>query len=33
VGTDLQFIRINGAIVGGLVGLMLYALALLIAKI
>ena len=24
VGTDLQFIRINGAVVGGLVGLLLY---------
>ena len=33
VGTDLQFIRINGAIVGGLVGLVLYALAVLIAKL
>jgi uncharacterized membrane-anchored protein YjiN (DUF445 family) len=32
VGTDLQFIRINGAVVGGLVGLLLHAVALLIAK-
>jgi len=32
VGTDLQFIRINGAVVGGLVGLLLYGAALLIAK-
>ena len=32
VGTDLQFIRINGAVVGGLVGLILYAVALLIAR-
>ena len=30
VGKDLQYIRINGAIVGGLVGLLLHALALLI---
>lgn len=33
VGTDLQFIRINGAVVGGLVGLILYAAALLIGKL
>jgi uncharacterized membrane-anchored protein YjiN (DUF445 family) len=33
VGTDLQFIRINGAVVGGLVGLLLYGAALLIAKL
>ena len=33
VGTDLQFIRINGAIVGGLVGLALYGLSLLIGKL
>ena len=33
VGTDLQFIRINGAVVGGLVGLMLYGAALLIGKL
>jgi uncharacterized membrane-anchored protein YjiN (DUF445 family) len=26
VGRDLQFIRINGTLVGGLVGLLLYAL-------
>ena len=26
IGRDLQFIRINGTIVGGLVGLVLYAL-------
>ncbi|HET8721987.1 MAG TPA: DUF445 domain-containing protein [Nitrospira sp.] len=32
VGMDLQFIRINGAVVGGLVGLLLYGLAQLIAK-
>ena len=32
VGTDLQFIRINGAVVGGLVGLILQAVALLIAR-
>jgi uncharacterized membrane-anchored protein YjiN (DUF445 family) len=32
VGTDLQFIRINGAIVGGFVGLLLYGAALLIAR-
>src|SRR5262249_51075376 len=30
VGTDLQFIRINGAVVGGLVGLLLHSAALLI---
>jgi uncharacterized membrane-anchored protein YjiN (DUF445 family) len=30
VGKDLQYIRINGTIVGGLVGLLLHALALLI---
>jgi uncharacterized membrane-anchored protein YjiN (DUF445 family) len=33
VGTDLQFIRINGAVVGGLVGLVLYGTALLIGKL
>ena len=33
VGTDLQFIRINGAVVGGLVGLLLYGAAQLIAKL
>lgn len=33
VGTDLQFIRINGAVVGGLVGLFLYAAALLIGRL
>ena len=33
VGTDLQFIRINGAVVGGLVGLVLYGAALLIARL
>jgi uncharacterized membrane-anchored protein YjiN (DUF445 family) len=33
VGTDLQFIRINGALVGGLVGLMLYCAALFIANL
>jgi uncharacterized membrane-anchored protein YjiN (DUF445 family) len=33
VGTDLQFIRINGAVVGGLVGLCLYAAALLIGRL
>jgi uncharacterized membrane-anchored protein YjiN (DUF445 family) len=33
VGTDLQFIRINGAVVGGLVGLLLYAAALLIGTL
>lgn len=32
VGTDLQFIRINGTVVGGLVGLLLHGAALLIAK-
>ncbi len=32
VGTDLQFIRINGAVVGGLVGLLLHGAALLISK-
>jgi uncharacterized membrane-anchored protein YjiN (DUF445 family) len=32
VGTDLQFIRINGAIVGGLVGLLLHGAALLMSK-
>jgi uncharacterized membrane-anchored protein YjiN (DUF445 family) len=26
VGRDLQFIRINGTLVGGMVGLLLYAL-------
>jgi uncharacterized membrane-anchored protein YjiN (DUF445 family) len=25
IGRDLQFIRINGTVVGGLVGLLLYA--------
>jgi uncharacterized membrane-anchored protein YjiN (DUF445 family) len=33
VGTDLQFIRINGAVVGGIVGLLLNGTALLIAKL
>jgi len=33
VGTDLQFIRINGAVVGGVVGLLLNGTALLIAKL
>jgi uncharacterized membrane-anchored protein YjiN (DUF445 family) len=33
VGTDLQFIRINGAVVGGLVGLLLHGAALLIGKL
>ena len=33
VGTDLQFIRINGAVVGGLVGLLLYGTTLLIARL
>jgi len=33
VGTDLQFIRINGAVIGGLVGVLLYALAVLVAKL
>ena len=33
VGTDLQFIRINGAVVGGLVGVVLYGAALLISSI
>jgi uncharacterized membrane-anchored protein YjiN (DUF445 family) len=33
VGTDLQFIRINGAVVGGLVGLLLYGTALLIGRL
>jgi uncharacterized membrane-anchored protein YjiN (DUF445 family) len=32
VGTDLQFIRINGALVGGLVGLLLHAASLLIGR-
>jgi uncharacterized membrane-anchored protein YjiN (DUF445 family) len=32
VGTDLQFIRINGAVVGGLVGLLLQSAALLLSK-
>ena len=27
IGRDLQFIRINGALVGGLVGLVLYTIA------
>ena len=27
VGKDLQFIRINGTLVGGLVGLLIYALS------
>jgi uncharacterized membrane-anchored protein YjiN (DUF445 family) len=27
VGKDLQFIRINGTIVGGLVGLLIYTIA------
>jgi uncharacterized membrane-anchored protein YjiN (DUF445 family) len=33
VGTDLQFIRINGAVVGGVVGLLLHGAALLIGKL
>jgi uncharacterized membrane-anchored protein YjiN (DUF445 family) len=33
VGTDLQFIRINGAVVGGIVGLLLHAAAVLIGKL
>jgi uncharacterized membrane-anchored protein YjiN (DUF445 family) len=33
VGTDLQFIRINGALVGGLVGVALYGLAIVIASL
>jgi uncharacterized membrane-anchored protein YjiN (DUF445 family) len=33
VGTDLQFIRINGALVGGLVGVLLYGLAMIIARL
>lgn len=33
VGTDLQFIRINGTVVGGLVGLVLYGAALLIGNL
>ncbi|HEU4685130.1 MAG TPA: DUF445 domain-containing protein [Nitrospira sp.] len=33
VGTDLQFIRINGALVGGLVGLLLHGAALLIGRL
>jgi len=33
VGTDLQFIRINGAVVGGLVGLILYGISILIARL
>ncbi|MDQ8162983.1 MAG: DUF445 domain-containing protein [Gemmatimonadota bacterium] len=32
IGRDLQFIRINGTIVGGLVGLMLYAVGLLLSR-
>jgi uncharacterized membrane-anchored protein YjiN (DUF445 family) len=32
VGTDLQFIRINGAVVGGLVGLLLHGVALLMSR-
>ncbi len=32
IGTDLQFIRINGTLVGGLVGLLLHAMALLVDK-
>jgi uncharacterized membrane-anchored protein YjiN (DUF445 family) len=32
VGTDLQFIRINGAVVGGLVGLLLHGAALLMSR-
>ena len=31
VGHDLQFIRINGTIVGGLVGLLLHAIAMMLA--
>jgi uncharacterized membrane-anchored protein YjiN (DUF445 family) len=33
VGRDLQFIRINGALVGGLVGLLLQGLAFIIARL
>jgi uncharacterized membrane-anchored protein YjiN (DUF445 family) len=32
VGRDLQFIRINGTIVGGLAGLVIYALSLVLPK-
>ena len=32
VGKDLQFIRINGTLVGGMIGLLLYAVALLVGK-
>jgi uncharacterized membrane-anchored protein YjiN (DUF445 family) len=32
VGKDLQFIRINGTVVGGLVGLLLHAIAQLLGK-
>jgi uncharacterized membrane-anchored protein YjiN (DUF445 family) len=32
VGADLQYIRINGTLVGGLVGLGLYAIGALIAR-
>ncbi|MDF0644236.1 MAG: DUF445 domain-containing protein [Nitrospira sp.] len=32
VGKDLQFIRINGTVVGGMIGLLLYAVAMLFSK-
>jgi len=32
IGRDLQFIRINGTIVGGLVGLILYSVGLLLNR-
>jgi uncharacterized membrane-anchored protein YjiN (DUF445 family) len=32
VGRDLQFIRINGTIVGGLAGLVIYALSLVLPR-
>ena len=32
VGRDLQFIRINGTLVGGLVGLLLYTLTQLVGR-
>jgi uncharacterized membrane-anchored protein YjiN (DUF445 family) len=32
LGSDLQFIRINGTLVGGMVGLLLYCISLLLAR-
>ena len=33
IGSDLQFIRMNGTLVGGVIGLLLHAVSLLLARI